>query len=329
MFSDGNSFLAKAHVFLTELKAGSFPNASKLALATTCSTNTAQRVIYRLRDEYLVPLEYNQEKHGYYLLKTDYRFPEILPPGKDELAAFILAKSFLSLVNDKTLNNKLNDIYFEYLSRSLHPQIVRELKPFNEYFSCDYTAIAKLADWGILEFLTAAISGESVEITYKSPWTHQSNKSYKCKIKKLHYSDGNLYLLIFVDSGGYKTLNASFIKHFQILETPIVFKRDDTKEYLGHENWLEGFGIYSGGKLEDITIKILPPASEYYASQTWHESQVDTWEGKILVRKMKAMVSPEIERRVMSLGKYLGEVSPEDLKERIFTQVEEMRGRLK
>ncbi len=329
MYSDGSSFLAKANIFLSELKAGSFPNASKLALCTSCSANTAQRVINRLRDEYLVPLEYNQEKHGYFLLKPDYTFPDILPPGKDELSAFVLAKAFLGLINDQTLNQKLNDIYFDYLAKSLHPKISKELKPISDFFSCDFTAVAKIADWGIMPMLQAAITGENLEIIYKSPWRHDQKKSYKCKIKKLHYSDGNLYLLILDTTGSYKTLNAAFIKDLSIITTPLEFKRDASKEYSGHENWLEGFGVYSGGKLEDITIKILPPAAEYYASQTWHDSQEDNWEGKTLVRKMKAMISPEIERRVMSIGRYLGEVEPLTLREKVLEQVREMVLKLK
>ena len=329
MYSDGNAFLSRANVFLAELKAGNYPNASSLATATECSVNTAQRVIYRLRDEYYVPIEYHQERHGYYLQRADYQFPEILPPGKDELSAFVLAKSFLGVINDPTLNRKLNDIYHDYLAKSLHPEIANQLKPIADIFSCDLTAVSIIADWGILDLLQAAILGENLEITYKSPWRHQLNKTYQCRIKKIHYSDGNLYLLVTEPSGSYRTLNAAFIKSFQILESKIDFQATCEQDFRGDENWLEGFGVFSGEELTEITLRILPPAAEYYAAQTWHDSQQDSWEGAVLVRKLKAIISPELERRVMSIGRYLCQVQPESLHEKVLAQVQEMQALLK
>lgn len=326
MVIDGNPFLKRAHIFLSELRANHYPNSSTLKNLANCSKNTAQRTIYRLRDEYLVPLDYDSEKKGYFLTDKNYKFNKTLPPGKDELTALLLARSLAATIEDDSLNAKLENLWHQFISsnNSVHTELSSILK----VFSSDSTAISNISDCGILKFVSAAATGESVEIRYKSPWRHSEAKNYTGKILRVHYSDGNLYLLVWEQSGQERILNAAFVKDFKILAKDLQFKQLPPDQKSGSENWLDGFGIWAAKELQDIEIHIKPPGAEYYAAQRWHEDQEDSFENNILIRRFRGMISPEIVRRILSLGEHLAFVSPATLAKEVQLQVEALRSNL-
>lgn len=318
------SIYRRALVLLSELKAGKYPNAHSFAAQVGCSRNTAQRTIYRLRDEYLVPIEYDQSRKGYYLSDPRYELPQQLPPGKDELTALLLAREVVRNLDAADLTRSLDELWAQFSANN--SSVSRELEPVARCFSCDTTQVGDIVDFGVLEFVSLAAAGESVELTYQSPWRHTEPRIHRGRVASVHYSDGNLYLLFYSESGKEFVLNAAFIKNVRVLEEPVQIRRHDGDEPIGSENFRRGFGVWAGRELDDIEIHILPPASKFYASQRWHEEQEDFWEGEILVRRMRAIVSPELTRRVLGLGHFIGEVKPESLKASV---LENARGMLK
>lgn len=118
-------------------------------------------------------------------------------------------------------------------------------------------------------------------------------------------------------------LSAASVQSFTCLKEGLIYHENvDNKDTA--ENWLEGFGIWAGAKLEEVEIQILPPASQYYSKQIWHDSQEDSWEGEILVRRMNAIISPELVRRVLSLGRFVKSVRPEELVELIRSDLKKL-----
>jgi len=95
-------------------------------------------------------------------------------------------------------------------------------------------------------------------------------------------------------------------------------------EVVGSEHWLEGFGIWAGEEPVEIEIRIAAPASRYYAAQRWHSDQEDEWAGESLVRRFPAIVSGELVKRVLGLGKFVEEVKPEDLRQRVLEEAKEL-----
>lgn len=315
MVVDGNSFLRRARAFFLELSAGRYPNASSLAELCGCSRNTAQRTIYRLRDEYLVPLEYESSEKGYYLIDKSYQLPNVLPPGKDELTALLLVRDLAATIDAEDLQLNLDSLWSQFAANNTG--ITRDLEPLTQVFSCDNTIIGDIADRGLLRYVFAAAAGESVEITYRSPWRENEDKIHRGRIARAHLSDGSLYLLFIRESGREMILNAAFIHDYKVLSESLPIP--PTKpENSGAENWLKGFGIWAGTDLTEIELQILPPASMYYAAQRWHADQTDTWDGEVLIRKIPGIVSPEIVRRVLSLGRFVKSVKPDSLRDLVF-----------
>jgi len=322
MFADSGNFLKAARLFYIELKNGAFPNASSLAAISGYSQSSAQRTITRLREEYGFPIDYDSSERGYFLLNKNFTM-EVLPPGKDELTALILLRNLVALLDADDLRENLDKLWSSFASSD--PGFVKDLENVSRYFSSDSTVVGRLSDVGFLKFLNAACRGESVEILYKSPWRHEKSKVYQGRIFRVHFSDGNLYLLFNDSEGKERVFNASFVQEMKILNyTVLIPGKTDGRS----KNWLEGFGVWAGEEVEEIEVRIRPPAAGYYAVQRWHESQEDRWDEDTLVRRFPGIVSPEVVRRILSLGSFVEEVKPQRLKELVVQEISDMRQRL-
>jgi hypothetical protein len=119
-------------------------------------------------------------------------------------------------------------------------------------------------------------------------------------------------------------LNVSFIKEIQEVNELPASLAGDEKEAPSKPYWLEGFGVWSGSKPETIEISIAAPASRYYAAQVWHVDQEDSWDGDVLVRKFPGIPSPELTRRVLSLGRFVVSVKPETILEQMSGDVDHL-----
>lgn len=308
MFSDGSSFFKRAVIFQSELKKGSYPNSTALAKLAGCSKNTAQRTIDRLRGDYALPLAYDKSRHGYYLLDLAFELPT-LAIGKDELTALLLMRDLARVIDASDLHDKIDSLWQQYAAT--HASVVGELEKLAQFFSSDLTVVSKLSGQGLFDLLYAASRASLCEIRYKSPWRHTEEKVYRGSIAHLRFSDGTLYMLFSSRDGRSLVLNTAYLRNLTIIDSrPASASKQEAPKPS-----FESFGIWRDDDVVDIEIRILPPASSYYATQVWHRKQKDVWEGEVLVRKMKASLSPEIVKRILSLGSFLGEVRPAALKE--------------
>lgn len=306
MMVDGSSFLKRAYAFLRALRQQRFPNASSLAREMSCSVNTAQRVIYRLRDEYLVPIEYDASKRGYYLLDETYTLPEALPPGRDELIALLFAATILETLGLEDICKRLEGIYNAYAEKN--GLVARDIGPISKVFSSELTEIAEASEQGLLELANYASVGEELAVTYESPWSGKGQIHLRGKIKQVHFADGVLYARFLEESGKSYTLNSSFISKVEKLETKISIIEQ------GEDNFLAGLGVWADEEIVEIRVCISPPAAQYYATKTWHISQSDSYDGDTLVRTFKSAISPELVRKLLSIGEFLTDVKPKSLR---------------
>lgn len=322
MIDAGTGFSKRVKLFYIDLKRGIYPNATTLAERAGCSRNTAARCIERLQLEYHMPVAYDSSEKGYYLTDKDYELAA-LPAGKDELTALFLLKDLASLIESSDLHQALERLWISAVAGN--PRLGRELETLSRYFTSDLTTVGTLADCGLLEYISAAWHGESLKIDYKSPWRHQELHTYRGRLLRVHFSDGHLYLLFQDESGREIVLNSSFVKKIEILNESLNFRASNQPP----TRFLEGFGIWTGEDLEEVEIHITPPAAEYYKAQVWHESQDDKLEDGILIRKMRAHISPELVRRILSLGRYVKEIKPARLKDMVMQDASALLSSLK
>lgn len=311
MYSDGSAFMRRAQLFHAELRKGAYPNAASLAKLAGCSKNTAQRTIDRLRQEFGMPCEYDRQEHGYRLTNKYFQMP-LLNPAKDELIALLLMRELSNVLDDAEISEKLENLWVRY--KGAAPNLALELDKVATVFSSDSTVIAELSDTGVFEFLAAATDKAQVMIRYQSPWRHNAPEEYRGIIRKVSHSDGTLYLHFKEFEGREIVLNASFVLGLIVLPATEQIKLPigDATEIKEKDS----FGIWEGESVNAL-LKIAPPASRYYARQKWHESQNDSWDGETLVRTLKTPISPEIIRRILSLGRFVEAVEPVSLREAV------------
>jgi len=304
---DTPTFLKRALVFQGELQKKKFPNASTLAELCECSRSTAMRTIDRLRYEFGVPIEYDESERGYYLSKADFSFAS-LPPGRDELVVLILLSELLSMIDDASLQTAVDGLWARVTNG--RADLNYDLEHIRNRFSSDSTSVAKLADVDLVRLIGLCHRGQPVRLMYRSPWRHDKEKEYQGLFKRLHFSDGILYAMFEDSQGRSLVMNVSFMREIHEIDTLPERTTAADGDRPKSPHWLEGFGVWSGAKPETIEITISAPASRYYAAQTWHPDQEDVWEGDNLVRRFPAIPSPELNRRILSLGRFVVSVKP-------------------
>lgn len=303
-----STFLKRALLFQNELQSQRYPNAFSFAELCGCSRSTAVRTIDRLRYEFGVPIEYDEYRRGYYLTDQDFSFAT-LPPGRDELVVLILLSEFVGLIDDPSLGAALSSLWARVTNG--RADIRYDLEQIRNRFSSETTSIGKLADIDLLQLLSYSHTGQCVKLRYRSPWRHEEDKEYMGRFGRFHFSDGILYALFEEYTGRHLVINVSFIKEVEQIDSLPAPPADAKTNQAPKTYWLEGFGVWSGVKPIPIEISISAPASRYYAAQTWHPDQEDRWEGDVLVRSFPGIPSPELNRRILSLGQYVKQVRPE------------------
>ncbi len=265
------------------------------------------RTLDRLRYEFGVPIEYDESNRGYYLTNSDFSFAS-LPPGRDELIALILLGELASMIDDASLQEAVSSLWTRITNG--RADVEHDLEHIRNKFSFELAAVAKLQDIEVVRLLTLCHRGQLVVIRYRSPWRDEEERQYGGMFERLHFSDGILYAMFKDQSAGDLVLNVSFIS--EVREVSELPSRQDGDGTAAHPMpfWLQGVGMWSGHRPETIEIMIAPPASRYYAAQVWHAEQEDSWDGDKLIRRFPGILSPELSRRVLSLGRFVISVKP-------------------
>ncbi len=317
---DASSFVRRARFFLAELRRDAFPNATSLQRFDSCSRSTAARTIERLQAEFGFPIAFDPSQRGYYLTDPGFTF-QFLPPGKDEYSALFLLRQLSDSIGSQDVSRAVDSLWNSAVSNS---SVVRhDLSAMERHFSADLTAVSVIADTGVLALVQFATTGTTVRVAYKSPWRHPEPREYLGLVEHVHLSDGAVYVLFRSDNGRRLILNASFIKKIDAVPDPIEMAPPSQSDV--DLAWRDGFGVWASEDLHRVEIRISAPAAEYYAQQRWHIDQEDSWDGAVLVRTFPSMLSPELVRRILSLGRFVVAIEPQELQRLVLEEADGLR----
>jgi hypothetical protein len=226
------------------------------------------------------------------------------------------------VIDDSSLHTAI-DLLWRHITTG-RSDVTFDLQPLRERFSSDTTSIAKLADTDLLFLLSLCHTGQEVSVHYRSPWRHSEDRAYSGSFERVHYSDGILYGRFNESTGRALVLNISFIKKIEPIDSQPRTPNQPSRAESHKDYWLEGFGVWAGAKPETIEVTISAPASRYYAAQIWHTDQEDSWRGELLVRRFPGIPSPELARRILSLGRFIVSVTPPTMLDQIRDDIQHL-----
>lgn len=317
-----STFLRRSLIVQAELQRNSYPNAFTLASLFGCSRSTAMRTLDRLRYEFGVPIAYDDSKKGYYLTNTEFSFVS-LPPGKDELTALIVLGELASMIDDTSLQDAAKSLWTRITNG--RADLEHDLERIRDKFSIEARVVGKLSNIDVVRLLSFCHKGQLVLIRYRTPLHREEERRYAGMFERLHLADGILYAVFRSQLFRHWVLNVSFIVEVhEIAELPSL-PHEDEVEPPAMLPLVEGVGLWPDRPPETIEIMISSPASHYYAAQLWHVDQEDSWDGDKLIRRFPGILSPELSRRVLSIGRFVVSVKPERVLESMWEDVAQLR----
>lgn len=291
-----------------ELRNGSYPNCSSLAKEMEVSTKTISRDLDFMRDRMLLPLDYDQAKHGFYYTKEVQSLPTI-DISEGELLALSIARKAMDHYRgtpfEKPLSNALNK-----LAASLPETITANLNQLSETISFRQGRSSRVEEAILNTFTKSALEKREIMFEYRKLGAKVSESR---TLKTYHLTNflGKWYAIGLDNKrDAIRTFLLSRVASTKLLDSnftvPSAFSAE---EYLG-----SSFGIYSPEGDHLVSIKFLNPISEYIAENVWHPSQkVDYHSDGSVTIHFKLGTLVEVSSWALSWGENAIALSPPQL----------------
>jgi len=310
------TFLERAVAFLAAARGDRYPNGPWLAARFEVSVPTARRVINDLRDRFAAPLVYSDADRGWYLTDKDWTFPFDLC-GREDVCALLVATALVRELGDEELL-RASEALWDRVAERLGTSAAR-LSELARGFSVDRTDRLPPQEPLVMLLLDARARWRDVGFEYASPWGAGPPRPRRVVPLGVRCVDGGLYLAAEED-GARKVFNLAFIADARVLG------RADGEP--AGDPWSDSFGVWEGEGAVEVAVRIGPPGACYFARQLWYAGQRDRWEGEVLCRRMRAHPSPELLRRLLSVGPHLVGVEPPEVRRMVAEAAEDLAARL-
>ena len=308
------------HWFHGQTKAGRYPNAKKLSERFEFSEKQAQREIEFMRDRLYAPLFYNPTKKGYEYEDDSYELPPIWFK-EDELLALCLALRLASTLPDHQFKNSLHDLLQKFLTYRFldSPPGLEDLREKIsvknvEYYKVDETVFHKVVD--------SLFRNEALRISYHTPHKDETTLRVVQPLHLLCYM-GSWHLIAFCTLK--KELRDFALSRIRTIETSSQAIRlpsclPSVRDYIS-----KNFGLMTGGESIEVCLKFAPEVSQWVSEQIWFSGQEVSMnaDGSVCLRFPVADFR-EVRREILKYGASVEVLSPEELREEIKKEIEQM-----
>ncbi len=305
--------------FHREIKRNRYPNANKLAQRFEISQKQAQRDIEFLRDRLNAPLKYDHRRHGYYYSETSFELPSVWI-NEDELLSLCIASRLAKSIPQDEIKESLINL-FDKLSENLasHSAKFKDFLNKVSVKNIEYYRIDKSIFRQVCENL---FHQRNIEFDYFSPHTKEKTRRIVKPLHLLSYM-GRWFLI------GYCAMKRD-LRYFSLSRMSNIVTAKAEIDYASDcelvRRLTSNFGILHGDEPKEVCIKFSPQISDWIREQVWHESQEisedrDGW----LILKFKAANFAELKGEILKFGSYAKVIDPEELREAIKHEIEQMK----
>jgi predicted DNA-binding transcriptional regulator YafY len=302
------------------VRTSQFPSSKRLASICGVHVRTIERDIAFLRDDLKAPIYLDAERSGYAYSDLTFRLP-VPNFSEGELVAFFLAEQVLAQYAGTPLHGRLATA-FRKIAMFLPEEVSLEVSELAGPFSFNPGPVRGGGQEEIFDQLShAAANRRVVEMDYfsqhRNEMTHREVDPYH-----IHNYQGDWYM------SGYchwrqdlRDFALTRIHRLNVLDKtfsiPAHFDKD---AYLKRQ-----FGIEKGGDPQEVALKFSPTQARWMLEKVWHhtEQKILQPDGSLIL-KMHVPVTSELKRWVMSYGRDVEVLGPEELREMVRREVEEL-----
>ena len=308
------------------VRAGGFPNCSKLALSLEVTPKTIQRDVSYMRDLLDLPIEYDAVQHGFYYTRDTSDFP-IFETTADQLAGLFLARTALEAVRNTPLAATMREV-FAKLTQGLEGRVSFSWGDLDEAFSRkaveanprDVKLFGELAD--------AVMKRQEVAFAYRKLG---SDTAEIRRVRPYHLGEveGGWYLIAHdIERQALRTFALPRVTRLKIstknFERPIDF---DGKRHLAGS-----FGVWNvaGDSTRHLVrVELSGYAAQLASERRWHPSQeiapLNAKGSRVEVRFEVGRLE-EVLRWVLSFGRQAKVLGPPELSRMIRDELAAMKG---
>ena len=303
------------------LATGRKPNCRTLAQEMEVSAKTVQRDIEFMRDQLLLPIEYDPVCHGYFYTKPVKHFP-LVSVSQGELVALLVAERAIEQFRGTAFERPLRSA-FEKLAASLNKDVDVSLHELADAVSFRPLGVAREEMTTYDKAAEAIFKKRVISFDYRGL---KDELAKRRRIKPLHlsYIDSQWYLIGFdMDREAMRTFALTRISRLRVLAEAF-----QTEGYFSAHEILRGsFSVYEAKKIEEVVLRFTGESARLVQEKTWHSQQKlkVLKDGKVLLT-MKLGIAPDLVKWILGWGSCVEVVRPESLRERMAREAEGMLG---
>ena len=304
------------------LKAGCFPNCTKLSRSIEVSPRTIKRDLDFMKFRLGLPIEYDCRRYGYYYSKPFENFPG-LPVTEAEVFALLIAHKAIAQYQGTPFEPPLQ-LAFSKLTGQLNDKNVVSLGNFDQALSFHPFAPDQ-ADLETFQVLSQAVQeNRCVEFLYKNLGAD------KAQIRRVHPYHlacvENRWYLVGHDTTREELRNFAMTRIRSLGLLPDRFIRP--KDFRIDEHLKGSFGIFQAKDAFEVVVDFDKWAGELVRERKWHRSQElsDLPDGGVRLQLHLNNLA-EVERWILSWGTHATVQQPQRLRESIRSASEELASR--
>jgi len=313
--------LERMHRIHEAIKEGEMPTCASLARQLEVTSKTIQRDIDFMRDSWRLPLEYDDQRHGWYYSEPVVDFPDF-EVGAEEIAALFLARTAMESIRGTDLADKLREA-FGKLSRSISDRVDLNWADLDEAFSRKVPEIRERDVKLFGQLAEAVVERRELSFHYRKLGADQAEPR---RVRPLHLGEvESAWYLIAHDLArdALRTFALPRITRLRVGSTR--FERP--ADFDGREHLRRSFGIWTtagGGERHLVRVRLKDYAARLAQERRWHPTQeveVLDAKGHHVEVRFEAGALEEVIRWVLSFGSKAKVLEPAALKKQVAAEV--------
>ncbi|MBW6485813.1 MAG: YafY family transcriptional regulator [Syntrophobacterales bacterium] len=306
--------------FHGRIRAGTFPNAVKLAAEFGISPRQAQRDLEFMQERLHAPLRYDPGRRGFEYENNCYELPPVWLT-EEELQALSLSLRLAAAIPDHKIKTALRELV-EHILPVRSASVPLDLAKIEEKISIKNIAYYRVPE-ATFHAVTAALFGETaLKISYHTPYADETTERIIRPLHLLCYM-GNWHLIAFC--GLRREIRDFAVSRILAVEPcaetlPLPPDLPPPKEFIRRN-----FGVITGDNSTTATLRFSATISPLVAEQQWHEAQqtVLSPDGSLTL-SFPVSGLYEITREILKYGADVEVVAPDELREAVKREIVRM-----